>query len=669
MTSIRAAILVLLLAVPAAASIQGAPANETPPRITVEESIDSAMSGLGYFERSQRFQDFQGVLLTLAEINGNGSASAPLARRWDIREQQIKQTYEAWFHVFQALDALKLSNYDPLAPENRCSLTIAPPDGYPGVDPKNVANAAERKAYEAALRENQTRCARNEQQAMLPQLDRMAQTSFHTFLGSLLRPDGEDWDSGSYFAIAIAQSDLSGHRVKRMWRIFDARGDRGWNPKHVADTATAYSASNVLAFDENVTPAEARTHLAGWLSGDDPRAAAWAAHDILHDRLMTAVPGLLNYVHTHSFDPAFNMNTDYVRQGGPKVQSATEAMAAALDTLIELRAHVPADDLLQLAQAFPDQALILAVVPRPQDEVLEFFYLTDGLNQLQPNERYFVERQTIPPPSPGSYERWLAAGDQLVNEASKKFAGELTNRFVLVLHLRVRYPNGTMMGGGPINMYTPPKWTDETGWPKTGQYRLSVVYNAPASFAPGNSHKGAQRIEPEVVSVIAGATAVNILHYADSEATYAPYQVPPKFLPQEDIRAHWMESLGLGRAGTAMSYDLWNPVDYAGLNAADRLREFQFYKVVMYRDDSSYHEESKSWFATQHDVYARILAGLLKKRLIGREEASRPMRIDVRGIDERMPSAHSNVTFLTAAPWDDLTPPNTSISWNGQWQP
>jgi hypothetical protein len=663
MTSMRVGILVLVLTV---ASIAAAQTNNAPPLIPVEQRIDGAMSGLGYFERSQEFEDFHSVLLTLTEINGNDSASAPLSQRRDIRERQINRSYEAWFHVFQVVDTLTLSNYDPLAAESRCSLSIAPPHGYPGIDPKNVADTQERRMYEAALRENQIRCDRNNLQALLPQLDEMAQTSLHRFLRSLLRPDGEDWNSGTYFAYALTRSGLSENRVKQMREIFDARSDLHWSPKTVADAAMQNPAPNILAFNERVTPAEAKRHLAEWLHSGDPRAAAWAAHYILRDRVVTAVPVLLDYVHIHSFDPAFNMNTDYVRRGSLKVESATEAMAAALDTLIDLHVHVPAHDLLQLAQAFPDQALILGVVPRPQDQVLEFFYLTDGLNELQPNERYFVARQTNPPPSPGSYERWLAAGDQLLNEASKEFTEDLTNRFVLVLHFRVRSPNGTLMGGGPINIYSPPKWRIQTGWPETGEYRLSVVYNAPGRFSSSQASEGPQRTEPETISVIAGASAVKILRYADSEVTYAPYQVPPKFLPKEDIRAHWMESLGLGKDGTAMSYDLWNPIDYAGPDMADRLREFQFYQVIIYHDDASYHEALKSWFATQREVYDRILAGLLKKRLIGPEESSKPMRINVSGIDERMPSAHSNVTFLNAAPWDDLTPRNTSIFWIGQ---
>jgi hypothetical protein len=43
-------------------------------------------------------------------VNGDDSAAAPLSPGWDVREQQIKETYTTWFVVFRALDALKRAN-------------------------------------------------------------------------------------------------------------------------------------------------------------------------------------------------------------------------------------------------------------------------------------------------------------------------------------------------------------------------------------------------------------------------------------------------------------------------------------------------------------------------------------------------------------------------------
>lgn len=414
--------------------------------ITVEQRLEGATAGLGYFERSRRYEDFHSVLLTLLEVNGHDSASAPLSGQWDIQERQIKETYAAWFKVFRALDALKIPKYDPLAPANQCSLTIAPAGGYPGMNPEDIGDPQVRKEYERALAQNEERCTRNDLQALMARFDEMAQESFHQFLGNLKDSRRQALDQGaSYFAFSLGNSTLRGERVDLMWKIYAAKDDPDWKPHPIAAQANA----TAFAFGDNVTGAEAKRHLAEWLRSGEPREAAWAAHYVLRDKVQSAAPMLLNYVHVHAFDPAFNVNTDYVRYELPEVKEADDAMAAVLDALIELRAHVPAEDLLQLAQAFPDEALILSLLPQPQDRVLDFFYLTDGMNAKEPNERFFQPRRVIPPPSLGSYERWVAAGDELANERSTEFVHALIDHFELLLHFRVRPPDGVRTGGGP----------------------------------------------------------------------------------------------------------------------------------------------------------------------------------------------------------------------------
>src|SRR5579863_5724354 len=154
MTSVRLCILVLGLSVALSATGQ---AQSAAPAASVEQRTEAAINALGYFERSHRYNNFQSALLTLLEVNGDDNAAAPLSARWDVREQQIKETYAAWFVVFRALDALKRANYDPLDKANRCDLNIAPAHGFPGMDPKDVSDAQERKAYEASLAENTIR--------------------------------------------------------------------------------------------------------------------------------------------------------------------------------------------------------------------------------------------------------------------------------------------------------------------------------------------------------------------------------------------------------------------------------------------------------------------------------------------------------------------------------
>jgi hypothetical protein len=65
---------------------------------------------------------------------------------------------------------------------------------------------------------------------------------------------------------------------------------------------------------------------------------------------------------------------------------------------------------------------------------------------------------------------------------------------------------------------------------------------------------------------------------------------------------------------------------------------------------------------SQGEVYKKIVEGL-RGNLITEEQGKRPLKIAIHGVDSRIPSAHSNVTFLAKAPWEDLTPQDTEISW------
>lgn len=67
----------------------GAPIQSGTKLISVEQRIEAATRALGYFERSHEHNEFESVLLTLPEVNGDDNSAAPLNERWDVREQQI----------------------------------------------------------------------------------------------------------------------------------------------------------------------------------------------------------------------------------------------------------------------------------------------------------------------------------------------------------------------------------------------------------------------------------------------------------------------------------------------------------------------------------------------------------------------------------------------------
>ena len=111
-----------------------------------------------------------------------------------MREQQIKETYGAWFQIFRALDALKRASCDPFGRANWRYLNIAP-SGFPGMDPADVSDPQDRDAYEPAVQGNRIRCERNNLQVLLPRLDKEAEAGLHKFLRSVSRMQGPDGDS------------------------------------------------------------------------------------------------------------------------------------------------------------------------------------------------------------------------------------------------------------------------------------------------------------------------------------------------------------------------------------------------------------------------------------------------------------------------------------------
>lgn len=646
------------------ATSTAAPIQSGTPLISVEQRIEAATRALGYFERSHEYNEFGSVLLTLLEVNGDDNAAGPLNERWDLREQQIKETYGAWFQIFRALDALKRANYDPLDKANRCHLNIAPARGFPEMDPTDVSDPQERKAYEAAVEENRIRCERNSLQILLPRLGEEAEAGLHKFLGSLSRSEGQDGDgSGSYFAYALGKSGLGGDRIEQMWKIFGERQNADWKPKVPPSAMTNGGTDSTFTFSENVKSDETNKHLPEWLESSDPRQVAWAAHYILRDRETKAIPLLLAYVHKHGFDPVFEANADLTRQYWPEVKHALDAMSAVLDALIVFRARVPAEDLLQVAQPLPDETLILGLLPEPQEKVLQFFYATGGMALRQPNAPYFVARRA--PASSGEIMRWVAAGNVFVKQDSREFARELIDHFVLVLHFSVIPENALAMGSGGCGADSTPATKPEAGWPQRAAYGLLVPDLAERGFILGTDGRNVIANDPKAEIEVEGSTSVRVVRYANTEKGYTRYAPPCPRIPMEDTRAHWLEKLGFGEYGKGRSYDPWNPPIRSPNGARNSQSQFQFYDVITFKDDDSYHAQLKGWLARQREVYGEIAAGFVKKGLITSEPATKPMRMDIYGIDSRRPSAHSNVSFLKEAPWNDVVPRDTQVTWIG----
>ena len=333
-------------------------------------------------------------------------------------------------------------------------------------------------------------------------------------------------------------------------------------------------------------------------------------------------------------------------------------MSTVLDALIVFRAPVPAEDLPQVAQPLPDEALILGLLPAPQEKVLQFFYATGGMALRQPNTPYFVAGRA--PASAGEIMRWVAAGNRFVNQDSTEFARELIDHFVLVLHFSVIPENALGMGGGGCGADSTPARKPEVGWPQQAVYGLLVPNPAERGFILEADGANVTASDPKAEIEVEGSTSVKVVRYANTEMRHRVRE-----FPMEDTRAHWLEKLVFGEYGKGRSYDPWHPPIRSPNVARDSHSAFQFYDVIIFKDDESYHAQLKGWLARQREVYREIVAGLVKKGLITSERAAKPMRINIYGIDSRRPSAHSNVTFLKEAPWSDVVPENTEVMWIG----
>lgn len=649
-----------------------------PPLVSVEQRIEAATRALGYFERSHIYNEFQSVLLTLLEVNGTDSAAAPLNENWQLREGQIKDAYGVWFLIFRTLDGMKLANYNPLAPENRCYLNVAPRVGFPEMDPSDVQDAEARREYRKKLVENQIRCERNSLQLLLPRLDLETQAALHKFLVNLSTPDRDT--AGSYFAYALAKSGIGGDRSTQMWAIFERKTDANWHPSAGQNDGAIGDEYATFPLNEGITPKEAKAHLAEWLESGDARTVAWAAHYALRDKNTAGIPLLLAYLHKHAFDPVFEAGADYSRDYWPEVRDATDAMAAALDALIVFRAQVPPMDLLQIVQVLPDHALILGIIPAPQEEVLEYIYMTGGVKHLRQNEHYRAVRSD--PSSAADFMRWVAAANVLVNRESRGFAQHVFDDFTLNLHLLVVDENSGFMGGGGCGEDQTPGRERDLDWPPVGAFGFLIPNVAERGFHSGVE---AGETEPQGELIAPGGIAVKLIRRVTRSYGYAQYAPPCPRIPPADVRAHWLEKMGTGSYGKGRSFDPWNPGAEEPVRSTSQKRhDFQFCEIIRVKDENDHHSEFqlaqrsaavdeqgyhaklKAWIAAQHEVYREIVEGLAKKSLITEEQVKRPLRMAIYGIDSRSASAHSNSTPLTKAPWEDLTPRDTEISWVGQ---
>jgi hypothetical protein len=204
----------------------------------------------------------------------------------------------------------------------------------------------------------------------------------------------------------------------------------------------------------------------GWLQSGNPRLVAWGAHDALATHEVSLAPDLLALA--KQWQPLSPHSSENSRQAelssGQKEQR--DAMAAALDALIQMNVAVPADTLRNLAPDFGNHvAILLARMPSGESEApsLEFFRSPSGnVSGLQ-----YVSAALLALHPPAG------------------FAGELLAGLTVQARVVVVLPDAEPMGFGFAGDCMGASESPREDWPVVGQYALSKEKSDGSSVVVG----------------------------------------------------------------------------------------------------------------------------------------------------------------------------------------
>jgi hypothetical protein len=193
-----------------------------------------------------------------------------------------------------------------------------------------------------------------------------------------------------------------------------------------------------------------------WLRSGDPRLEAWAAHDALVMRDQDLIPDLVTLAskwqpllrETCTKWPCSELSDEQIDE--------RDAMAAVLDTLIQMKVPVSTDALRNLAPDFGnDVSIVLARLPDDESIPLSFdFYRS-------PPELYhgvqYVSAALLALHPPAGFAAMLLASIQV--------------RATVMIVLPKSPQGGIIYSGGSCGV---PGIFPRKNWPLTGQYALSI---------------------------------------------------------------------------------------------------------------------------------------------------------------------------------------------------
>jgi hypothetical protein len=192
-----------------------------------------------------------------------------------------------------------------------------------------------------------------------------------------------------------------------------------------------------------------------WLLSEDPRLVAWGAHDALLTQNQDVVPELLSLASQWQPLPRQTFDPSAVAQLSRQQIDQRDAMAAVLDTLIQMKVPVPADTLRILAPDFGNNVAVLLSRMPPEEAGPLAFDLYRASEEKTFSLQYVSAALLALHPVPGF------AADLL---ASIKVRA-------LVFAVTPGTGGGTGGSSGACGYGLPGPHED---WPMTGQYALST---------------------------------------------------------------------------------------------------------------------------------------------------------------------------------------------------
>jgi len=193
----------------------------------------------------------------------------------------------------------------------------------------------------------------------------------------------------------------------------------------------------------------------GWLRSGEPRLVAWGAHDVLAKGDSNLIPDLLFVASQwQTLSPQLYSEGSKLPRLSPERERQRDAMAAVVDTLIQMKGTVPGETLRNLAPEFGNAvAVLLGRMPVDAGVPLAFDFYRAEENHAYGLQYVSAALLALHPP-PGFTADLLAK----------------TNVYATVFAI---LPGSGGIGVGGSDDCGITSDDSQEGWPKTGQYILS----------------------------------------------------------------------------------------------------------------------------------------------------------------------------------------------------